>query len=229
MNVSMLFVHSPLVGPSSWLAVSDLMARDGFDVSVPDLTGVAQAPPPMWRTVVDTAVEAAGVLAGPLAIVGHSGAGAFLPAIADRVGQGVVSLIFVDAVIPPSDGSHQTSAAMHTLLDEQTDEGHLRRWLEWWPEEVVGDLLPDTDDRLALLADMPSLPRAFYDEAVPVPDGWRRDRCCYLKLSDAYDQEFIQAGDLGWTRVELDADHLAIHTQPSRVAAALRSLLDEPR
>lgn len=61
---------------------------------------------------------------------------------------------------------------MTLILFVQTIDGQLRRWLEWWPDDVVEDLVPDVEDRAALLADMPSLPRAFYDESVPVPDCW---------------------------------------------------------
>lgn len=226
MPTGILFVHSPLVGPSTWSATARLLAGRGFDVSVPDLTVVAQAPPPMWRAFVAGASDGADPLTGEVAIVGHSGAGVFLPAIAGRVGRRVVSLVFVDAVIPPASGVHETPPTMRSLLDAQTADGHLRRWLEWWPDDVVRELVPDVGVRAALLDDMPSLPRAFYDEAVPVPDGWTDRRCAYLKLSSAYDAEFAEAGERGWERVELDADHLAIRTRPDRVVDALVPLLE---
>lgn len=158
--------------------------------------------------------------------MGHSGAGAFLPAIAGRLEGRTATLLFVDAVLPPPSGVHKTPPRLRALLDEQTIDGHLRRWLEWWPSEVVNELVPDLDERAALLADMPSLPRSFYDESVPVPDGWTERRCAYLKLSDAYDAEFAEAGRRGWRRAQLEADHLAIRTQPDRVVEALASLLD---
>jgi hypothetical protein len=89
----------------------------------------------------------------------------------------------------------------------------------------VDQLVPDTGERAVLLEDPPSLPRSFYDEAVPVLDGWTEQRCAYLKLSGAYDAEFAEAGERGWRRRSLDADHLAIRTQPHRVAEAIASLL----
>lgn len=224
---SILLVHSPLVGPSSWTSSAQLMRSQGFEVRVPDLTGVAQAPPPRWETFVGSAVEAADALGPEIAVVGHSGAGALLPAIAGRLEGRVASLVFVDAVIPPPEGVHEAPARMHALLDEQTVDGHLRRWLEWWPDEVVDALVPDAEERAALLADMPSLPRSFYDESIPVPDGWTEERCAYLKLSDGYDAEYAEAGQRGWPRTELAADHLAIHTQPSRVVTAIQALIEQ--
>lgn len=222
---SILFIHSPLVGPSTWTASAELMARRGFRVSVPDLTGSLERPPSMWKALVDTAVDGAATLVGEVAIVGHSGAGAFLPAIAGGLDDRAVSLLFVDAVLPPLSGHHETPARLRALLDEQTVDGRLRRWLEWWPDDVVSELVPDAAERAALLTDMPSVPRSFYDESVPVPEGWMDRHCAYLKLSDAYDAEFALAGRRGWQRKELDADHLAIRTQPQRVVDAMEAQL----
>lgn len=160
---SILLVHSPLVGPSSWTASAELLRGHGFDVAVPDLTGVAHASPPRWQRLVGDAVEAAEVLGAQVVVVGHSGAGAFLPALAGRLAGRLGSLVFVDAVIPPPACVHETPARMRALLDEQTLDGQLRRWLDWWPDDVVMDLVPDAAERTALLADMPSLPRSFYD------------------------------------------------------------------
>jgi pimeloyl-ACP methyl ester carboxylesterase len=98
MVASILFVHSPLVGPSTWATSAELMASHGFGVCVPDLTGVAQASAPQWEVLVDTAAVGAATLEGEVAIVGHSGAGAFLPAIADRLQGRAVSLLVVDCV-----------------------------------------------------------------------------------------------------------------------------------
>lgn len=202
------------------------MASDGFRVCLPDLTVVADAPPPRWAALVDVAVDAAATLTDDIAVVGHSGAGAFLPAIGGRLVGRTSSLLFVDAVLPPRSGVHETPPRLRALLDEQTVEGRLRRWLDWWPEDVVGELVPDVKERATLLNDMPSLPRSFYDEPVPVPDDWSDMACAYLKLSDAYGDEFAEAGRRGWKCAEVTADHLAIRTQPGLVAEAIESLLD---
>jgi hypothetical protein len=76
-------------------------------------------------------------------VVGHSGAGAFLPAVAGELGDRGVALLFVDAVVPPPSGVHETPARMRDLLDEQTLDGHLRCWLDWWPRvaEAIASLL----------------------------------------------------------------------------------------
>jgi hypothetical protein len=219
-----LLVHSPLVGPSSWARTASVLTTRGYEVAVPDLTKVADAAAPRWRALVDTAAGAAERLSGPVALVGHSGAGAFLPAIGERIHERRPLLLFVDAVLPPRRGIYAAPTGMQELLDAQTRDGYLRRWLEWWPDDVVDELLPDPADRRALLHDMPRLPRAFYDEAVPVPDGWGDRGCAYVKLSEAYAAEFEEAASRGWTCLALDANHLSIRTEPERVADTFESI-----
>ncbi len=115
---------------------------------------------------------------------------------------------------------------MMRLLDEKTIDGMLLRWLDWWPAEAVEELLPNAADREVLSADMPRLPRSFFDDDVPVPDGWSDRSCAYLKLSAAYDAEFEDAGKRGWPRALVDGTYLSIHTEPDRVLGAIESLID---
>lgn len=225
---SFLLVHSPLLGPSSWRAVAGLLGARGSEVAVPDLTGVTDAG--SGSTVDDLlrrAVVAGTGLPPPVVVVGHSGAGAFLPAVGDGLGGAPAALVFVDAVLPPRRGAHVTSPDLVRLLDANTVDGRLRPWLDWWPEDTVARLLPDADDRHDLRRDMPRTPRALYDEAVAVPDGWSAWRCAYLRLSRAYDDEYEEAGARGWPRRSLDADHLATVTRPDLVVDAIDGLLGE--
>ncbi|HEX2029190.1 MAG TPA: alpha/beta hydrolase [Nitriliruptorales bacterium] len=221
---SFLLVHSPLLGPSSWAATAGVLVDRGCEVAVPGLTGVAEAAPPLWQRFIDGATMATERLQAPIVVVGHSGAGAFLPAIAEHLGDRLSALVFVDAVVPPHGGAHETPSALQSLLDEQTVDGRLRRWLDWWPEDVVGQLLPDPSERELLRRDMPQLPRSYFDEAVPVPDDWSRRPCAFLKLSHAYQAEYVEAGARGWTRQKIDGNHLSILTEPARVVDAIEAL-----
>ena len=49
------------------------------------MTRVAREAGPMWRQLVTTAVGGAVALTGDVTVVGHSGAGAFLPSIAGEL------------------------------------------------------------------------------------------------------------------------------------------------
>ena len=88
------------------------------------------------------------------------------------------------------------------------------------------DLLPNEADRIELEADMPRVPRSFFDRDVEVPPGWSQGGCGYLMLSDAYEAELHDAGERGWPTARLDSDHLAPHTQPESV---LREVLQLAR
>lgn len=220
-----LLVHSPLVGPSTWTPTANALRARGYAVVVPDLTGVADAPPSRWAWFAREAADAAGDLGDPVWVVGHSGAGAALPAIGAHLGPRLGGLAFIDAVVPPTHGAHETPARQHELLDQRTTDATLLRWFEWWDEEVTRELVPDPDQWRALLDEMPRLPRALYDEPVEVPAGWSEGRCVYLQLSAPYTPQRGEAEHRGWACGSLDADHLAITTRPELVVDGLLGLL----
>ncbi|NND04715.1 MAG: alpha/beta hydrolase [Acidimicrobiia bacterium] len=218
-ELSLLFVHSPLVGPSSMQRLAVAAADEGHTVAVPDLTSIARAASP-HLLYIQLAASAAPAADLPVFVVGHSGAGVFLPAIASAV-ENVGGVVFVDAVVPPRSGAHRTPQVLRTKLDEQTEGGLLRRWLEWWPNDAVAELLPDPADRVLLGADMPRLPRSFYDVDVEVPNGWADGPCGYVRLSEVYESEAAEAKTRGWPTVELDSTHFGTHTNPAQVLRAV--------
>ena len=73
-----MLVHSPLVGPTTWQWVAEALQPSGHDVAVPGLRGAAITGAP--RAVVRAALQLTGK--EPTVLVGHSGAGFFLPSIA---------------------------------------------------------------------------------------------------------------------------------------------------
>lgn len=227
MDGSLLLVHSPLVGPSSWGPLAEAAIQRGIDVVRPDLTGIAEVVPPKWPYFVAGAVDAAHALSDTI-VVGHSGAGTVLPVIGEQLGDRLSALVFVDAVVPPLGGVYRTPAGMVGLLDEKTTDGILLKWLDWWPAEDAEELLPRPEDRTAVAADMPRLPRSFYEEEVSVPQSWSEAmRCGYLKLSDAYDEEFAEAQARRWPRHELEGTHFSIYTDAETVLNGLLELLGE--
>lgn len=173
---------------------------------------------------VTTAVR---TLSESVSVVGHSGAGAFLPAIGSAVGGKLAGLIFVDALVPPANRPYSPSQEMNVLLDSVTDGNHLLPWLEWWPPKVVELFLPDPADRHLLTSDMPTVPRSFYDRPITNPSGWTEGHCGYLQLSQTYRPEREQASKWDWPTVSIDANHLSIVTQPRVIMTSVQVLLDE--
>ncbi len=218
-----LLVHSPLLGPSCWGPFAKAASKAGHPTAISDLTSATTAQPPHREALVLAAVDAGGDLGPAPVVIGHSGAGVFLPEIAHRLG--AIAVLFIDAVVPPLQGTHRTSPSLARLLDEQVVDGKLRPWIEWWPAETVADLLPEPEDRARLSSDMPIVPRSFYDEAVPVPEGWSKRNCGYLQLSAAYDDEYAEAGRRGWARRQFDGDHLSIFTQPSSALSSVEDVI----
>lgn len=217
-----LLIHSPLVGPGTLRPLADELGSRGHAVTRPDLRAVADDPRPAWlieRIVSDAADEVVDVA------VAHSGAGALLPTVADRVG--ARAAVFLDAVLPRvGAGEHVAPSRQRALLAEQADEhGLLRPWLSWWSDEVVADLLPDPGQRAALAAEQPRVPVRFYDDPVPLPTTWVPS--AYVALSGAYRDEVATARGHGWPTRSLSLTHLAAATSPVETADAVLSAVAE--
>ena len=190
---------------------------------MPDLRTFVDADPPRWRAFVDLAV-ADGSPGEGCVVVGHSGAGAFLPAIADRLPQGFAAIVFVDAVLPPTEGGFSTDPSMRRALEERTEGRLLRPWTTWWDSGVVERILPDRELRSLIEDEQPMVPISVYDEVIPMPDRWSQLSCAYLRLSSAYDDELSEARARGWPAIALQRSHLAMMTHSDDVAAAIQAL-----
>ena len=223
-----VLVHSPLVGPATWRPAADELRARGYDVLVPDLAGVAEEGPPFYERLATRVAEAVrdSSLAGPFVVVGHSGAGALLPITATLQGD-VMAALFVDAILPHP-GSSWMETAPPTLSEQLRGlavDGRLPPWQEWFPPGTVETLIPDEEQRTSVLAEVPRLPLAYFDEPAPSTDV-TADRCGYLQLSAAYGPFADEAERRGWPTIREAADHLAIVTNPGLVAGRLIDLLD---
>jgi Alpha/beta hydrolase family len=216
-------IHSPLVGPTTWSPVKRELERRGRAAVVPALLEVADAPAARAAEAVEAATEGAGV---PLVLVGHSGAGVLLPAIADAVTADVAALIFVDAFLPPAAGS--APLAPPELVHELTGlarGGVLPPWSDWFGEDAMRGLVPDDSLRAALVGEMPHLPLRYFESRVAMPSGWTRRPCAYLLFGAAHAATAAEARNRGWAVAELPAaQHLALATDPVAVTDALLEL-----
>jgi hypothetical protein len=202
-----------------WSWVADELRRRGHRVTVPALTDAAGTGG--WEACVAAVLDAVRT-DEPVALVGHSGAGPLLPAIAERLPTPPALLVFVDANLPPVAGDAPlVPDAFAQALQDLAKDGILPRWSEWFSPGAVEALLPDPQRRAAVLAEQPRVPLAFFDGRVPMPADWFRSSCAYIILSDPYRPDAAEAASRGWPVVELVASHLEPAVHPANVADAL--------
>jgi hypothetical protein len=192
------------------------LRRRGHDVAVPDLRATvekAEGWPARWTSV------AAG--AGPAeVVVGFSGAGVVVPAVAAAVG--AVRVRFLDARVPARHGVTVPSVQARARAAALAREGRIPEWTTWWGPDAITQQLPDPVVRTAVLAEGHELPADFYDVAVPVPRHWPDRDVRYVQLSAAYDGDAAAARERGWQVAGYrDGSHLDVVTRPARIADLL--------
>jgi pimeloyl-ACP methyl ester carboxylesterase len=216
-DMAVLLVHSPLVGPLTWRQVAIELTRLGHHAEVAEagpftghadfVAGVARQCP-----------------AGTVTLVGHSGAGPHLPAIASLLPGRVQALIYVDARLPDNGRPlahlpEETAAHLKSLVRQ----GMLPPWNEWFPPGALEAALPEPGLRAAFAAELRPVPFVYYTEPLPARE-WQGPSS-YLLLSEGYRRHAEAAGRSGATVAELIDHHLAMLTAPAAVAAELHRLL----
>ncbi|MGC1211908.1 MAG: hypothetical protein WA890_11670, partial [Micromonospora sp.] len=74
------------------------------------------------------------------------------------------------------------------FLRPKATGGRLPQWTAWWDESDVAPMFPDPQTRRVVSAEQPRLPLSYYEEKVPVPDGWDNAACGYLLFGPPYEQ-----------------------------------------
>jgi pimeloyl-ACP methyl ester carboxylesterase len=222
-----VLVHSPLVGPTTWLPVAHELERRGREAVIPSLLGVAAARAPRSPPPPEPPRPATEQAPNPIVAVGHSGGGLLLPTIAHALTLEVTALIFVDSFLPPASGSLRLAPpALMDQLRALASDGMLPRWSSWFGEDTMRELVPDARLRAALEEEMPRLPLSYFEASVPVPDSWSARPCAYLLFTaEPYGESAAEARERGWPVAEVPGvGHLAMASAPIAVTDALLDL-----
>ncbi|WP_041841144.1 alpha/beta hydrolase [Actinoplanes friuliensis] len=227
MDAAFVLVHSPSVGPGTWGPVAARLTAAGATVVVPSLAGVAAAPAPFWPRVTELVAEQVAALPAdlPVVVVAHSNAGLFVPVIAGALGRPVAGCLFVDAALPERQGTTPV-ATPETLefLRGIAVDGILPPWTTWFEEADVAPMFPDRAAREAMEAEQPRLPLAYYEERIPVPEGWDGQPCGYLLFAPPYEEVAHEAAARGWAVERLPGLHLHQLVDPDAVAACILAM-----
>ena len=217
---TLLFVHSPVVGPSTWIYTAEVLQQNGFECVVPDLTGMAAADAPYYKKYASAAAAAVGGDTDPVVLVGHSAAGALLPAIAEAVGDCTKGALFVDAMLPQPGRSWFDTAppGLEAQLRGLAGDGVLPPYHEWFPPGALADSVPDPQRRRRLIAETPRMRLAYFDEPAPPARFADSVACAFVRLGAPFDAAADKAERLGWWVARRDWDHLRMLSDPQAVA-----------
>jgi hypothetical protein len=208
-----LLVHPPLLGPAVLAPLAEELRGRRSTVVLPDLRAtVTEAAGWPGRWVAAAAAE------GPAdGVVGFSGGGVTLPAVAAAVGARRV--VWVDALMPARSGETVADDEIRARVAGLARDGRIPDWTTWWGPEAMVDLVPDGQVRAAIEADGHDLPADFYDVAAPVPGSWPEEGAQYVQLSAAYQDAADEARSRGWTVVGGPSmSHLDVANHPILVA-----------
>ncbi len=212
-------VHPPLLGPAVLGPLATELRSRGYVVVLPDLRDAVEHAAG-WP---DRAVAACRALGPADAVLGFSGAGPLLPAVA--VATGARRVVLVDAVLPARHGATVPGDRIRAFVLSRRREDRIAPWPQWWPPGTVEGELPDAAVREAVCAEARSLPADFYDVAVPVPERWPSRAVRYVQLSPGYQESADDARARGW---EVTGDGAGVHLDVAGRAARVADLVLGP-
>lgn len=220
-------IHAPLVGPSSWRWVAEVLRAAGRRALIPDLHARGQPSFDQFvKAIADTVAAHDFVL-----LVGHSGAGMLLPFAAQSAAVEHASYVFVDSGLPPLEGVTPVGPSRSSLEERADADGLLPPWHTWWGDDAMRVMVPDRERRRIVCSDIPRLPLAYFDSAPEVPARWTSTPggYGYVLLSEVYREWADTASSYGWPVEEVLGSHLEVVNRPVEVAQAILRVAQSSR
>lgn len=229
MDAVFVLVHSPLVGPFTWSLVAEELRQREIEVVIPVLTDVEGSSVPYWRQHAGAVAQALESVPAdrPLILAGHSAAGPILPVIARGTGRRIGAYLFADAGLPQGGMSWLDTLRVDAPDVAEQLRQHLASGGRWpdWSDDELRDVIPDDLLRRAMLVELHPRPLRFFEEPIPVFDGWPDAPCAYLLFSPPYRAAASQSERAGWPCRSFDAGHFHMLVDPVAVAEALVDLV----
>ncbi|MCB9454180.1 MAG: alpha/beta hydrolase [Anaerolineaceae bacterium] len=224
-NHIFILIHSPRVGPLTWSSVANELHQNDIEANLVVLPRPNNAPfyPSQAEAIAKTVNE---LPAHSLPIlVGHSGASALLPAARQLIDRPLTGYILVDSHFPQDGKSrlelHGDPAETERMRQEGSDGK-----LPVWSEADLLDVIAPPLMRQMLVEEMRPTPLALYEEAIPVFPGWPDCPGGYIRFTPAYEVDFQQAQEHGWTTRVLEGTHFQMFNRPADVANVLVKIVD---
>ncbi|WP_225993843.1 alpha/beta hydrolase [Actinomadura rudentiformis] len=198
---------------------------------MPSLLHVGAGGPPFWPRIVSAVRDDLQEVPplNPITLVAHSNAGLFIPAIRSGLDHPVTNSIFVDAALPARTGPTPVlSPELLEFLRPMAVNGTLPRWTDWWDEADLAPMFSDPTMRQTVIDEQPTLPLSYYEQQIPVPEGWNDHSCSYLLFSPPYDDVAAEAHQRGWPVAHLPGAHLHQIVDPAGTARHLIELASKP-
>ena len=199
------------------------MRSDGHSVIIPDLIAEASSGDPHEFARAALEVTEAD---GEITVVAHSGAGAVVPLVATLKPGTTRQLVFVDAHVPPCEGTFSAGGEFVSALRELATNGVLPKWSQWWGEGVLERLIPDQQRRTQFEAELPEVPIGFFEVPITAPRNWCMTAGAYLLLTEAYWPQADRALSLGWHVTERLGGHLDIVNHERAIADTVVGLVN---
>lgn len=222
-KLNFVLIHSPLVGNYTWQPVATLLREQGHTAIVPDLQDQPDDQRPYWQQE----VENLEIIVDEPIIIGHSAAGALLPAIGQKLN--AQALVFVDAVLlfeplTRLELLHREDKEFGTNFEKHLKSGG--KFPEWTVEQLQS-LIPDDEICQQLVADLRPRGLDFFTEKIEIPPNWEQTRTGYIQLSDSYHSYAQQARDHQWHVTQQSSHHFMMLTHPIKVTQLLTDLVKQ--